>query len=208
MAALGHLISGLDVKHRIDGSTTDASESTSISEGPSLFEEEDISGQDISGPKGSELELVPDKGDMTQSFRRQSLKGQSPNMPSSPNKTWRSFRSSATEGRVQLNKHIAEVCNIYRYSSGQFKPEVLSSQDHLGKCIFNPEGKKRKIWDFVILGLVVFYVFVVPVRVVWNLNVTGGWQLLDNVADCIFVLDILLNFRTAYRKVTRTLSCA
>ncbi len=50
---------------------------------------------------------------------------------------------------LSLDSHsdFVSTSNIYRYSSGQFKPEVLSSQDHLGKCIFNPEGKWYIVFD-------------------------------------------------------------
>jgi hypothetical protein len=98
-----------------------------------------------------------------------------------------------------MDRHINEICNIYRYS-GNAKPNQLLGGDHLGNLIFNPQGQRRIIWDLCILSLVVFYVFVVPCRVVWDLATTGSAATLDNVADCLFIADIVLNFRTAYTK--------
>ena len=66
----------------------------------------------------------------------------------------------------------------------------------------------RISWDLLSMLLIVFYVFVVPLRMSFDTTATsspfvmasGGWYYFDLSADMLFLVDIALNFRTVYRK--------
>ena len=73
--------------------------------------------------------------------------------------------------------------------------------------VFFDDAPVRLIWDCMLFALIMFYVCVVPLRVAFS-STTGGdfihsrgtWFALDLSSDLIFIMDIVFNFRTAFRK--------
>ena len=64
-----------------------------------------------------------------------------------------------------------------------------------------PFNRKRAYWDMFILLLVAFTSVILPIQLAFNdVSSTLPQELadLDLVSDFLFVIDILLNFRTAY----------
>ena len=66
--------------------------------------------------------------------------------------------------------------------------------------IISPESNFRLAWDAFVGLLVVYYTIIVPVRVAFDrAEPTDEETLLDMIFNIVFVLDIVLNFRTAVK---------
>lgn len=86
--------------------------------------------------------------------------------------------------------------------------EQKAEQGQSTKWILLEDSKYRLYWDFVIALLIVFYMFVVPLRLAFATTCEDdafaqgqqGWFWLDLTADIFFMIDIGLNFRTGYRE--------
>ncbi|KXZ52320.1 hypothetical protein GPECTOR_10g952 [Gonium pectorale] len=61
-----------------------------------------------------------------------------------------------------------------------------------------PDSKFRKIWINVQLFVVLYIIWVTPVRVGFNKPATGFWFWLEGLIDLFFYTDLVLNFLTAY----------
>ena len=66
--------------------------------------------------------------------------------------------------------------------------------------LIHPNSRFRTQWDFLIMCLVLYDLLVLPLRIGFDVNATGFWYGLELFSDCVFGIDILLNFRTAYFK--------
>ena len=80
-------------------------------------------------------------------------------------------------------------------------------------CLFLPESRLRMCWDFTAILLIVFIALSLPYRLAFDTAPANGnassvsaeevggvsdWAVVDFVIDIFFIMDILLNFRTAY----------
>ena len=70
-----------------------------------------------------------------------------------------------------------------------------------------PEPASQMRWDLLMALLIVFYMFVVPMRIAFDatakgtfINGEGGWFVFDLASDSLFILDIAFNFRTTFRR--------
>eukprot|EP01052_Picozoa_sp_SAG31_P024262 SAG31_NODE_2053_length_6551_cov_7.496125_2_plen_178_part_00 len=67
-------------------------------------------------------------------------------------------------------------------------------------CFFEPESKTRTRWDLVQVPLLIATALIVPLRVGFSINVEpfDPYFFFDVFTDAYFLIDIVLNFRTAY----------
>jgi hypothetical protein len=67
-------------------------------------------------------------------------------------------------------------------------------------CFFNPDAPGRQGWDMVMIPFLLVILMVVPLRIGFDFEVPpgSGWFWIDVVIDVYFLLDIVVNFRTAY----------
>ena len=66
--------------------------------------------------------------------------------------------------------------------------------------VVSPDSPVRSFWDGVLGLLVVYYTIIVPVRISFdNAAPTEAETLADFCFTCVFILDIILNFRTAVK---------
>eukprot|EP00753_Platysulcus_tardus_P010889 PLAT3132.1.p1 GENE.PLAT3132.1~~PLAT3132.1.p1 ORF type:complete len:918 (+),score=369.32 PLAT3132.1:19-2772(+) len=91
-----------------------------------------------------------------------------------------------------VEQYIEEICDIYRFNEEKVR--------RLPPLIFHPETPARLLWDCFILLLVFFYTIAVPVRVAFDLDIVGAAFVVDIIADVLFIADMLLNFRTAFKR--------
>ncbi len=65
--------------------------------------------------------------------------------------------------------------------------------------IINPKSDKKKLWDIWISIVLIFSCIAVPYRLAF---VAGDddiiWQILTNLVECFFIIDIIINFTTAF----------
>eukprot|EP00924_Labyrinthula_sp_SR-Ha-C_P016240 maker-scaffold_52-augustus-gene-1.0-mRNA-1 protein AED:0.16 eAED:0.17 QI:0/0/0.5/1/0/0.5/2/1605/861 len=64
--------------------------------------------------------------------------------------------------------------------------------------IILPRSRERRMWETFIVLLLFYILIVVPVRVCFDILVTGWAAALDLIIDMLFILDILVNFVSAY----------
>lgn len=65
--------------------------------------------------------------------------------------------------------------------------------------MLNPDRLFRRTWDFAQLLLLVYICAAVPLRVGFDRPTYGGWFITDLLVDLFFIIDIGLNFITAYQ---------
>jgi len=75
--------------------------------------------------------------------------------------------------------------------------------------VINHEGRFKVMWDWIVLVLVIFTAIQIPYYAAFSTNTDIVFDIIKNsevrpmlilslIVDCMFVLDILLNFRTTY----------
>ena len=69
-----------------------------------------------------------------------------------------------------------------------------------GKVVFSPESSFRMFWDMFVGVLVVYYTIIVPARMAFDTASPSNTEILVDIAfNVVFIIDILLNFRTAVK---------
>ncbi|EFJ52746.1 hypothetical protein VOLCADRAFT_86033 [Volvox carteri f. nagariensis] len=76
------------------------------------------------------------------------------------------------------------------------QPNSLNKKKRLGVIL--PDSRFRKIWVNVQLFVVLYIIWVTPVRVGFNKPASGFWFWLEGLIDLFFYTDLVLNFLTAY----------
>ena len=67
--------------------------------------------------------------------------------------------------------------------------------------IFPPESRWRDYWDAVLLLLVIYNCLYIPLELGFRLSTPGEWgasRIVNLCFDFLFLVDVLLNFRTSY----------
>lgn len=67
-----------------------------------------------------------------------------------------------------------------------------------GTYLFHPQEPFIVIWQFFVGIGIVYSIIVVPFRLGYDVDAVGGWYVLEMIIDGFFLVDILLNFRTAF----------
>ena len=106
-------------------------------------------------------------------------------------------------------KMHAEEPGPFRKNESEKCSEQCFPNRHHALPIIMPESNFRMSWDALVAIFVVYYSLVVPMRLVFDLAAPGRVAIqVDLFVNFIFVVDIILNFRTAFKKngtlVTRT----
>jgi CRP-like cAMP-binding protein len=77
--------------------------------------------------------------------------------------------------------------------------ESPAAQHAAASWVVLPRSRLRKRWDFVLVWLVLFSVVLAPLQLGFHSVFERlGWQVAQGVADIAFVLDLVLNFVTAF----------
>ncbi|KAL7685036.1 putative potassium channel, voltage-dependent, EAG/ELK/ERG, rmlC-like jelly roll [Plasmopara halstedii] len=67
-----------------------------------------------------------------------------------------------------------------------------------GTYLFHPQEPSIVLWQFFVGIGIVYSIIVVPFRLGYDVDAVGGWYVLEMTIDGFFLVDILVNFRTAY----------
>ena len=88
-------------------------------------------------------------------------------------------------------------------NSSQANEEIRSCN-----FVINHEGRFKVMWDWIVLVMVIFTAIQIPYYAAFSANTdivldimkseVRPMLILSLIVDCMFVLDILLNFRTTY----------
>ena len=105
-------------------------------------------------------------------------------------------KQAVKDARETLSAHLEAVCNIYNYA--QDRPKKTDDSEGKHWSILLPSNPVLVLWQTFIMALIVMYMFKVPVRLAFYYDDPPWEQVLDTIADTVFIVDILINFRIAY----------
>lgn len=111
-----------------------------------------------------------------------------------------SWRSIEVGPHIALRAGVAMVAVVPRVEMGeQFEgPEVIAMRMHL----VLPNGRKKEMWDFLILVFVLYNALMVPFGLAFydffNLDVSLIGFVCDSSIDALFIIDLFIAFRTTY----------
>ena len=72
----------------------------------------------------------------------------------------------------------------------------IYEKENASSCIMHHDSAARIAWDMTTLALLLYIVFSLPLSLAFGDKV--GLQVPDMITDCLFMLDVVLNFRTTY----------
>lgn len=64
--------------------------------------------------------------------------------------------------------------------------------------LISPTSNFKLIWNLMMFALIIFIAIVVPYRIPFEDQISEMWFIIDTSTDSIFLLDMILNFMTAY----------
>lgn len=105
---------------------------------------------------------------------------------------------------IKIDK-IAEPERSSRVSRTLKEHEInaLRAQESLGKgkLIFHPESNARFTWDILTGITTIMLAWRIPYLLGFDAYLTDestGWKMLDTITDIIYIVDIVMNFRTGF----------
>lgn len=96
-----------------------------------------------------------------------------------------------------LDQYIKESNNIYSYVEQR---RLAETDEKLPWYILRPDAPWRLSWDFLVLGLVLYFSITVPIKLGFDQVSEGPEKIFDYVADVLFIFDIVLNFMTTFNE--------
>ncbi len=66
--------------------------------------------------------------------------------------------------------------------------------------MIHPDSPWKRIWDLVIFSAITYFAIEVPLRIVLHYKIDAQVALYERMIQILFMIDIVLNFRTGYRK--------
>jgi hypothetical protein len=93
-------------------------------------------------------------------------------------------------------------------SDSEINTDDLGSDDNVSEesvdevtklCVISPDNKVKIFWDIYICIILLFECSVNPVIIAYDFEISSQMQMLSNIIDSSFAIDILLTFRSAYR---------
>jgi hypothetical protein len=76
--------------------------------------------------------------------------------------------------------------------------EALKEKQTKVRCIFQPEAPFRFCWDLFMALIVIYSATCAVYRICFDAPAQDGWLALEYCIDCMFAIDIMVNFNTAY----------
>jgi hypothetical protein len=98
-------------------------------------------------------------------------------------------------GLVTLQRWWGQIGDLYSGSE-----DSLFAEERLPKWIRHPEARSTQVWDIISTFLILWVAFVVPYRLGFDVVVelTSPAFVIDCLIDTFFLVDVQLQFRTAY----------
>lgn len=70
-------------------------------------------------------------------------------------------------------------------------------QEQKGKGVIHPFSTFRWYWDILLIAFISMHVILLPVSISFlSDDLSLHWLILNGISDCIFIIDICLNFKT------------
>jgi len=112
--------------------------------------------------------------------------------------------SSAHTRRGSVSGMFRRTYSLAKRRNSRITAMMVSDDE---KClpsvaVFHPYSGPRMVWDLTIIFMILYTAIVVPLRLSWTLPETVGVWTLDRLLDLVFMIDILINFNTAFERGT------
>lgn len=107
---------------------------------------------------------------------------------------------------------IALGCHSSKQSQGKAasEPEQQQQQSETGagppsgRCAaINPNSSWKEAWDLYVLTFILYSAVMVPFRICFNSPALGNWFWFEQGITVTFIVDVILNFNTAYLEEER-----
>ena len=112
--------------------------------------------------------------------------------------------NSAKQQEARISRNLTQLIMQTSQADEDDEDEVNRAKARREKVIprffFKGSGKDRLHWDFFIIFLSIYNAFSIPMAIVFSpaqLN-TDGMLAFDAIVDFIFIIDIILTFRTTF----------
>lgn len=66
------------------------------------------------------------------------------------------------------------------------------------KYTINPNVSYKIVWDLIVSLIVIYSIIMVPLQLSFSVATDGGFYVVDWIVDVFFMIDIIVNFFTAY----------
>jgi hypothetical protein len=67
------------------------------------------------------------------------------------------------------------------------------------KTLIHPDSRFKIIWDLIVIILSIYNAILIPYEFAYSIDQNLLLEIINRTADVVFILDILINFRTIYR---------
>ncbi len=117
------------------------------------------------------------------------------------------FRLSRLARQIQLYGSPAYSDAEYHFKSmikrsKAVTTKISKAEANLPFGMLHPKSRFRMIWSLTLIVLLVYVAFVTPIRIAFSdgdpTNDPVAWQVAENLVNALFMLDILINFFSAY----------
>lgn len=78
--------------------------------------------------------------------------------------------------------------------------ELADSEEDRGRFMIRVNDSRKTIWDLFIITVAIYNCFSIPLKIAFDPPILdeAGFEIADNIIDFLFVLDILVAFRTTF----------
>jgi CRP-like cAMP-binding protein len=98
-----------------------------------------------------------------------------------------------------VDAYIKNLVDLYEYAQTRVIDDKIN-KEKLPWHVIHPDSMIKTSWDIMTLVLVVYFAFMVPYRIGFDIPLTSGEQLFDVMSDVIFIIDLFVSFRTAFKE--------
>ena len=97
-------------------------------------------------------------------------------------------------GRGRQSADVGEVASVAYVARGQAPTEISERR----RCVIAPTDSWKEGWDLVILTFILYSAVMVPFHICFKTDAEGWLGWLEISLTIAFVIDVVLNFNTAY----------
>jgi Cyclic nucleotide-binding domain/Ion transport protein len=109
---------------------------------------------------------------------------------------WYHISNGSKRVSKALETYVREQNNIYDYAI--HRKDMGINDEDLPLGLFAPDSTWHVWWDFMVLAFVLYAAIMVPIQIGFDNFTSNDIESAETVMDCIFILDVVLNFFTTY----------
>merc|ERR1719295_642782 len=167
--------------------------------------QKDISSPSLKGNLSPRLSLRPSIGLDSQTYASISalLEIRHDTMDSGVSKNINNINRNKRKESV-VGRMFKRTYSIARKRNSLISAMISSESENClpSVAVFHPYSGPRMIWDLTIILMILYTAIGVPLRLSWSLPETVTVWIFDRMLDLVFMIDIAINFNTAFERGT------